>query len=512
MSLSSAIAIAAGGLANIADSLGVVSHNVANAGTAGYAAETLTQQEATSGGTGEGVRTGIAITYINQQLQTDLLGQNSAVSALQTTQTALNPINQALGQVGQGSDLSSLLTNLQNSFTSLATNPDNASQQQAVVTSAQNLAQGINTLSSAYSAARQNTQDNLVAAIGSLNQDLSTIGTLNAQIINQTNQGLSTADLTNQLNNIETTVSNLISVQFLPQSNGSVLVATTSGILLPTDPNSNALTTNDTTMAPQSTVADGTVPPITLNGVDVTQFLTGGQIGADITMRDTTIPTYQAELDEFSQNLATQFANQGLTLFSNPDGTLPVSSGTPVQNGYVGFSSTISVNPAVIATPSQVRDGNTSVPVGAVGAAGFVPNDTATGGPAGYTGLISNILDYTFGTDSANGVPNAATPSSGLGQDGTLSMPFIPPAALGDYISTMITSQSQDQANAKSQLTSQQALQTSLQTSLNSQSGVNLDSELAHMVQLQNAYGANARVLSAAQTMWTDLLTYAAPQ
>jgi flagellar hook-associated protein 1 FlgK len=289
-------------------------------------------------------------------------------------------------------------------------------------------------------------------------------------------------------------------------------VATTSGILLPTDPNSNALTTNDTTMAPQSTVADGTVPPITLNGVDVTQFLTGGQIGADITMRDTTIPTYQAELDEFSQNLATQFANQGLTLFSNPDGTLPVSSGTPVQNGYVGFSSTISVNPAVIATPSQVRDGNTSVPVGAVGAAGFVPNDTATGGPAGYTGLISNILDYTFGTDSANGVPNAATPSSGLGQDGTLSMPFIPPAALGDYISTMITSQSQDQANAKSQLTSQQALQTSLQTSLNSQSGVNLDSELAHMVQLQNAYGANARVLSAAQTMWTDLLTYAAPQ
>jgi len=35
---------------------------------------------------------------------------------------------------------------------------------------------------------------------------------------------------------------------------------------------------------------------------------------------------------------------------------------------------------------------------------------------------------------------------------------------------------------------------------------VNMDTEMAHMIQLQNAYGANARVMSTVQAMWTQLL------
>ena len=59
--------------------------------------------------------------------------------------------------------------------------------------------------------------------------------------------------------------------------------------------------------------------------------LTGGQLGANITLRDTTLPTYQAELDEFSQNLASRFSAQGLTLFSDPTGNVPAGGGMPVQ-------------------------------------------------------------------------------------------------------------------------------------------------------------------------------------
>ena len=47
---------------------------------------------------------------------------------------------------------------------------------------------------------------------------------------------------------------------------------------------------------------------VTLNGTDVTSALTGGQIGADIALRDTTLPTAQAQLDEFSYSLANRFA------------------------------------------------------------------------------------------------------------------------------------------------------------------------------------------------------------
>ena len=76
--------------------------------------------------------------------------------------------------------------------------------------------------------------------------------------------------------------------------------------------------------------------------------LQGGQIGANITLRDTTLPTDQAELDEFAQNLASRFDAQGLTLFTDPTGAVPASvPPPPVQTGYVGFAATIQVNPLV---------------------------------------------------------------------------------------------------------------------------------------------------------------------
>jgi flagellar hook-associated protein 1 FlgK len=35
---------------------------------------------------------------------------------------------------------------------------------------------------------------------------------------------------------------------------------------------------------------------------------------------------------------------------------------------------------------------------------------------------------------------------------------------------------------------------------------VNIDTEMSNMIQLQNAYGANAKVISTVQAMWTQLL------
>ena len=64
----------------------------------------------------------------------------------------------------------------------------------------------------------------------------------------------------------------------------------------------------------------------------------------------------------------------------------------PVQTNYVGFAGTIQVNPLVQATPSLVRDGTLPPP--------------ATAQPsAGYTGIIQDVLNYTFGANQPPGVP-----------------------------------------------------------------------------------------------------------
>src|SRR5580693_5825936 len=119
MSLDSALSIASGGLANINTQFAVISQNVANASTPGYAVEVGNQQDVTAGGVSLGVQTAPATLHIDQALQTSVTQQNAIVSNGQTTQTALQAIDGVLGTPGSGTDIGSLLGNLQNSFSTL---------------------------------------------------------------------------------------------------------------------------------------------------------------------------------------------------------------------------------------------------------------------------------------------------------------------------------------------------------------------------------------------------------
>ena len=127
-----------------------MSQNVANASTPGYAAEIATQQSIDAGGIGLGVRTGPATRNVDTALQAQVFSQNATVAGLQTRQTALQAIDAVQGTPGQGSDIASLLGNLQNQFSTLLNDPSNQTQQSQVVSSAATLAQNINTLSNAY--------------------------------------------------------------------------------------------------------------------------------------------------------------------------------------------------------------------------------------------------------------------------------------------------------------------------------------------------------------------------
>ncbi len=234
MSLNSALSIATGGLANINAQFALISQNVANAATPSYAVEVGTQTALTADGVGLGVQTGPATLQINQTLQSASLQQNATVTGLTTTQTALQAIDTVLGTPGSGTDIGSLLGNLKNSFSTLLNDPSSQTQQSAVVSSAATLAQGINSLSAAYTAQRQAAQTDLGSAVTTLNSTLATIGQLNSQIVTMQQAGQSTADLENQRNASVATLSQLINVQTVQQPDGSIDLYTASGLSLPT--------------------------------------------------------------------------------------------------------------------------------------------------------------------------------------------------------------------------------------------------------------------------------------
>ena len=161
------------------------------------------------------------------------------------------------------------------------------------------------------------------------------------------------------------------------------------------------------------------------------------------------------------------------------DGTTPftgaITGGGPESVGYAGR---IAVNNALLADPSKLVTYQTSPPT---------PAGDATRPNFIYNQLVNASLEYS--------------PSAGIG--GTNS-PF--QGTLPAYISQMISVQS-IAANAATNLQAgQDIVVNALQARFNSTSAVNIDTEMAHLLTLQNTYGANARVMSTVKAMLDVLM------
>ncbi len=480
MGLDTAFSIATGGLVNTSRQLDVVSQNVSNASTSGYTREVGTQTSLSSGDLPMGVRTGITQRAVDTMLQSEARQQNAAVAALDVRSQALSSIDTAHGTVGDGNDLASLTGSLKDAFSSLAASTDSASTQASVVSAANTLVNGIHRVADAISTQRQSAQDSLVQEVGQLNDALSSVGTLSRKISSEKAAGRGTAALEDQRDTALDTIATLTGAHFNQQNDGSVQVILPSGTTLPTD--GTAVTLSDGQVGAQTAA-----PAISLNGADITDQFTTGQIGANVSLRDSELPTFQAELDEFSHNMADRFSAAGLDLFTDGTNAVAAASATPpVQADYLGLSSRIAVNPAVSADSSLVQQGT----------------DGVTRASSDQT-IINAVLDQAFGPQSAT---TAAAPSAQyLGVSGKLSLPFSSPPTLSSFATDVVSSQTGTSSAASSDLTNAQAIQKTLNTKVSSVSGVSVDTEMSAMISLQNSYAANARMITTIKDLWNVL-------
>ncbi|KAF0133267.1 MAG: flagellar hook-associated protein 1 FlgK [Xanthobacteraceae bacterium] len=87
-------------------------------------------------------------------------------------------------------------------------------------------------------------------------------------------------------------------------------------------------------------------------------------------------------------------------------------------------------------------------------------------------------------------------PAGGLG---TVTNPF--QGSVLSYARSVIVTQTNDAATAQQIAEGQEAVVTQLQARFDSVAAVNIDEEMTLLIQLQTAYGANARVMSAVREM-----------
>lgn len=510
MDLNAALSIATSGLEGTQYALGVLSQNVANSSTTGYVEENAQLSARSSSGTGSGLKIGITTRNVDDALQANLYSQNAAVQQQTVLDNSLSAITALQGSTsattdssdattsGQTGTLSDDLGNLSNDFANLVSTPTDDSARSSVLSDANTLVTAVNTMSSAYQTQRQSAEDAVGTDLSSINTDLTTIGQISQQIVALKVSGASVADLENQRAQIMSDLSSKVSVTFTETSKGDMLVKTADGLQLPTTPDSGSsvtiptsdwpLTTSSITLSPTSTYSADpsttSIPGIMLNGKDVTGSLTGGSLGANIQLRDDIYPTMQAQLDAFSYTLANRFQSAGLALFTGADGVSSVESdatkGT-ADGGTVGLSSVLTVSKTYSDDPSLLS-------------------------PDGDTTLAQTILSQTFGSASADVSGSLQAPNSNLGVSGTISTGYSATLSLANLATALTASQAQVAASATASLSTATTIQTSLATKVSNVSGVNVDNEMSNVVSLQNAYAANAKVVSAVQAMFTALM------
>jgi flagellar hook-associated protein 1 FlgK len=357
-----------------------------------------------------------------------------------------------------------------------------------------------NDVAQVVSAVRQEAHDGIVQKVAQVNSTLREIAVLKGDVVERTSTGMPTADAEDKLDIAFARLSELLEVKPIRQANGGILLLGAGGITIPIQKEGDVFSVPGAVISPGSFFGgSGTIPAITMGGIDVTRQLIGGKLGEAITLRDQTLPRYQAELDVAAAELADRFRAEGLRLFTDTTGTVPDPNLAYAGSAQVGLANRIQINSAVRADIRLLRDGTETL----TGPPSFTPNPV--GGPAGFVTLIDRVLSNTFGEKSASGASWGGFATSGLGPDGTLSSPFGSLRTIEDYTALVTASQTADSAAATNALETAKQFSEGLEARFNRESRVDVDSEMASLIQLQNAYAANARVMTTAQSMWTTL-------
>jgi flagellar hook-associated protein 1 FlgK len=176
---------------------------------------------------------------------------------------------------------------------------------------------------------------------------------------------------------------------------------------------------------------------------------------------------------------ATTLTGNGAVVPLFTDGGFPYSGAISVTGAQVtGFAGRINVNAGLLGDPSRLVVFNTSP-------------QTPAGDTTRPDFIYQQLTSASFYFSSESGIGTASQPYRGT--------------LLG--FTQQLLSQQGEQASAADQLAQgQEVVVNTLEERFHATSGVNIDEEMAHLLSLQNAYAANARVMSTVREMFDALL------
>jgi flagellar hook-associated protein 1 FlgK len=170
-----------------------------------------------------------------------------------------------------------------------------------------------------------------------------------------------------------------------------------------------------------------------------------------------------------------QSGNPQLALFTD-NGSPYTGAITANGSEMTGLAGRISVNQGLVSDPSKLVAYNST---------------TAAGDPTRANFITQQLTTATFQYSPQTGVGSASAPFKGT---------------MMSYMQQFIGQQGAAASAAQQLSDGQNVVLNPLQQKFTTASGVNMDDEMAHLLSLQNAYAANARVMSTVNQMYQTLM------
>ncbi|MEM6465717.1 MAG: flagellar basal body rod C-terminal domain-containing protein, partial [Pseudomonadota bacterium] len=344
----------------------------------------------------------------------------------------------------------------------------------------------LNQISTENRRIRMDADAEIASQVGEINAALKEISNLNREIQMRSVQGGETASLQDLRDRLVDDVSSQLPVRAQARPDGQIALYTAQGQTL-VDGSAAVLGFTPTgVITPDMSLAGGTLSGLTLNGQPITLAPTPGLAGggegnlaALFKARDEMVPEADAQIDALASDLITRLQSSTVdpTLLAG-DAGLFTDGGVALAAPYTpGLAGRIEVNAAV--DPAQggdlfrLRDGINALAPGLAGDASLFLAQSAA---------LSAVT----------------TPPSGSGL--TTSGGF------GRFVADLTGLRDGQAAQAEQTAARASATQDILEQDRSSASGVDTDAELQALLAIEQAYAANARVISVADRLIQSLL------
>ncbi|HLH10381.1 MAG TPA: flagellar hook-associated protein FlgK [Methylovirgula sp.] len=479
MNLSSALNIAQSGVETSTALSDIISRNISGANTSGFSQKIGNVVTTLDGGS----EVASISNAQNQALFNNVLGATSGSSMQSAISAGLTTLKTIVGQPSGDTSPAAKLSDFTNALQQYEASPGDTSLATAAITAAQNLASTLNNASATVQQVREQADSQMASSVSTINSLLSQFQGVNAQILAGNATGGDVTNLVDARNSILTQLSQQIGITTSTAPNGEMSIYADNGLPLFENGVASSVTFQPTSAYSATTTGNAVyIDGVPVTGSSAVMPVQSGALAGLANLRDNISVTYQTQLDETARGLIDAFAEtdpsgSGTTLaglFTNAGSTaLPSASGVP------GLSGQIAVNAAV--DPSQ----------------------------GGNPSLLGNGINFNYNTSNAASyntqleeyITNLSTAQTfnSAGDIGTSN-------TLSGYAAASVSWLDAQQQSVSSESTYQSTLLSTSTTALSNATGVSLDDEMSQMLDIENSYGASAKLLSSLNSMFSTLV------